>query len=333
MEDWEKTIWLGTFQNGYKRLLINSGSQLKIQNKTTPHLKKKSSVKCFLEDRSKQLWIGTSDDGLYCLAPKRDSYQHYTSKNTPLASPLITALYEASDSTIWLGSHATLLKYVSSKKQFTRVLNNTTPFLQITSITETEKHHIWAGSKQGLWHINEIQKDTTHYTQADGLPSNIVNALLYDESGYLWIATDQGLSQMKLHSKTFRNFGEGDGILGKEFNENAALKASDGKFYFGCTNGVYSFYPNQIKMNTMIPPVVLTNFKLFNKEVNMDDPNSPLNKPINQTEQLILTNEQNVFTIEFVALNFTNSKKNQYAYILEGFEKNWNNIGSQLITR
>jgi signal transduction histidine kinase/DNA-binding response OmpR family regulator len=128
---------------------------------------------------------------------------------------------------------------------------------------------------------------------------------------------------MNIANGTFRQFGKRDGIKGVSFNENSAFKASDGKLYFGSTNGVYSFYPNNIVSNYKAPEIVFTKLELFNKEIKPNDKSGILTKSINQTGTLNLNFKQNGISIEFVAINYTNTQKNQYAYFLEGLDKEW----------
>ncbi len=323
-EDRDNNIWLGTYQHGSKCVRLSPKYQIEpfwlpfdlpIQNLT---------VKCFLEDHLGQLWIGTSGKGLFQVAADRNSFSHFGLKGQSDIPDIITTIFEDSAYSIWIGTFNKLLKYSPDKARLEVALTESdTLAMHVTSVVESRKGQIWVGSKSGLWEIDVTREFTTHFTEADGLPSNEVNALLFDENGYLWIATDRGLSQMNLQTKAFRNFDKDDGISGMEFNEQSALSASDGKFYFGSTNGVYSFYPNRIVKNLSPPEIIFTKLKLFNNELTVNSADGILAKPVNQTDTVTFNSRQNNITIEYVGLNFTNAPKNQYAYMLQGFDNDW----------
>src|SRR5690606_4207627 len=167
------------------------------------------------------------------------------------------------------------------------------------------------------------------YTLEEGLSFTVVNGLLNDELGNLWIATNNGLFQYTPQNNEFRNFGFNDGFKG-QFNENAVLKGKDGKLYFGSTIGVYIVIPDQIKKNTIVPPVVISKRSIFNRQKsNLDSINTIVFKNLVNQDEIKLAHDQNIFTIDFVGLNFTLANNNRYRYILHGFDKFWSNAGDQ----
>jgi signal transduction histidine kinase len=107
-------------------------------------------------------------------------------------------------------------------------------------------------------------------------------------------------------------------------NMSATFKDADGKIYFGSTDaGIIYFKPEELKDNDYIPPVYITDFKLFNKPVYANDVDSILKSPIELTKEITLSYNQNVISFEFAALNYIHPEKNQYAYKLESFDKDW----------
>src|SRR5690606_36729420 len=115
-----------------------------------------------------------------------------------------------------------------------------------------------------------------------------------------------------------------------QFNENGTLRGSDGKLDFGGTNGVYSFFPEQIKKNSVVPPVIISGISTFNRKKNdLDSIRTMVSRNLINHPAIELDHDQNIFTIDYVALNFTLSENNEYSYILHGFDEFWNNAGHQ----
>ncbi|MGE5497006.1 MAG: triple tyrosine motif-containing protein, partial [Syntrophothermus sp.] len=138
-----------------------------------------------------------------------------------------------------------------------------------------------------------------------------------------WLSTNKGISKFDLKRKSFRNYSPGDGLQSYQFNGGAFFKNSRGEMFFGGIKGLNSFYPDSVKDNRVIPPIVFTNFLIFNKSVKTGE-DSPLKKSITETDEIRLNYNQSVFSFEFAALHYSNPSENQYAYKLEGFDKNWN---------
>jgi PAS domain S-box-containing protein len=194
--------------------------------------------------------------------------------------------------------------------------------------------NVWLGTEGGLSCIAANTGKMRRYTADEGLPNNTINSIAEDDSGNLWLGTNYGLSKLENavqipDEPTFVNFDALDGLQGYEFARNAAYRGRSGEMFFGGSRGLSLFDPARIQRNSYKPPVVLTGFRIFNKPVEIGAPGSPLKKSIMQTEELTLSYKHSVITFEFAALNFILPQKNQYAYMLEGFDKEWNEVGTQ----
>lgn len=247
-------------------------------------------VTCLLEDNQGFLWVGTENDGLLILDQSRNTYQHFISNSSD------TSGFNSRD---------------------------------VTAIHEDRDGIIWVGTfGGGLKRYNRSDNTFSCWTIDDGLPNNVVYGILEDEFGHLWFSTNRGLVKFEKHQNIFHNYDVRDGLQSNEFNAGAAYRDSTGLMFFGGIKGLNYFYPDSIRHNSQIPPIVLTDFRLFNKTVPIA-PDSPLKSSINTTDQLELSYDDYVFSFSFVALNYQLSSKNQYAYRLEGFEDNWNWVGNQ----
>src|SRR5690606_2889238 len=146
---------------------------------------------------------------------------------------------------------------------------------------------------------------------------------------HLWISTNDGISKFNKKELTFRNYSVADGLQAREFIRRSAYKMSDGEMLFGGINGFNAFYPETIEDNPNIPPVYITGFNIYGSEVSPGEPDSPLKKHISDTEKITLNYDQNVFSFELSALNYSQASENQYAYKLEGYDKEWQYIGKR----
>ena len=183
---------------------------------------------------------------------------------------------------------------------------------------------MWVASPTGLFRFDPDDGTfTRHYTEKDGLANNSVVGVLGDVQGNIWVSTIKGLSRFDPRTGTFRNYDMLDGLQGNEFFFRCHARAPDGRLFFGGVNGLSAFYPGKLADNPTPPPVVLTEFELFNKPVKIGGENSPLRQAVNVASSLTLRYDQSVFRFQFAALDFTAPQKNRYAYKLEGFDRDW----------
>ncbi|MGA8263524.1 MAG: triple tyrosine motif-containing protein, partial [Ignavibacteriaceae bacterium] len=200
---------------------------------------------------------------------------------------------------------------------------------RIISGYKDSEGNLWFGTYGGG--LNELIPDQQNgsdpafisYKHEQGLASNVVYCILGDDAGNLWISTDNGLSMFNPKEEIFKNYDVTDGLQGNQFFWGAGYKGREGELLFGGTNGFNAFNPSDLKNNTHVPPVVITDFKVLNLPVEIGAEGSPLLKAISLTKEIELSYSQNVFSFEFSALDYSAPNKNMYAYIMEGFDKNW----------
>ena len=201
----------------------------------------------------------------------------------------------------------------------------------IRSITKDSNGTIWIGTYEGL---NKLLRDSNSgeitfkgYTKKDGLPNNMIQSLVEDNQKKLWIGTNGGLSKLDLQNERFINYSVNDGLQSNEFSEHTVFKKPNGEIIIGGTNGINTFYPEDILSNNIPPKTTITGFYLFNKEVEISEGEkrvSPLSKSIVLTDTLFLKPNQTSFGFDFSAMLHSNPGKVSYAYKLEGFDKDWN---------
>ena len=197
----------------------------------------------------------------------------------------------------------------------------------VFSILEAADSTLWVGTSGGLNKFNRQQKTFTTYHIKEGLPSEVIKGIQEDDQGMIWLSTNAGLSRLNPETGIFKNYDHSDGLQDDEYYQCSSYKSRNGELYFGGVNGFNVFLPEDIQSNPYIPPVVITDFQIFNKPVSIGY-DSPLKTDISETEQITLSYKQMVFSFEFTALNYISSDKNLYAYKLDGFDPEWNFIGT-----
>lgn len=332
LEDSNKDLYVGTYLNGIE--VLKAGQSQFRHYRGNENKIDATLIRCIYEDRKGQLWIGSRKQGLILYDRNTDGFTYFKyDPNNPqsICSNNVSVVFEDSRNNLWLGTYDGLSKFNQEELSFEswqhdpingKSLSNN----EIYTIAEDKKGNIWIGTKNGLNVFDQNKVEFHTYTKEDGLPDNSIRSILIAEDSTLWVATGRGISGFSPEEKQFKNYGKKEGIKGLEFNKNAALKTSGGKFMFGSVNGINAFYPEQIVTNEVVPPVVITNILINNKQAIINGENSPLTKHISDLKEINLTHKHNVLSFEFVALNFTSSENNEYAYMLEGFDQDWNYV-------
>lgn len=289
------------------------------------------------KDHEGKYWLGTWG-GLCVYDPRLDknsSYAYDPTSDRSISGNIILCIYEDRKHQLWVGTSNGLNKYDRTTNTFTRYKNdpvnkNSLSNNYIYTIHEDKNGNLWLGTNGGgLNCFDPAAGRFSVYTEHDGLPNNAVKGILGDDNGNLWLSTNKGLSKFNIAGKSFRNYDIGDGLQGNEFKPRSCYRAADGQMFFGGGKGLNAFYPDSIKDNPFAPRVYITGLSVLNKPVSINDETHLLNSLIGETNSLTLSHRQNVFTLEFAALNYILPEKNQYAYMLEGFDKTWNYAGNK----
>ncbi|MBN2521026.1 MAG: hypothetical protein JXB17_11005, partial [Bacteroidales bacterium] len=336
--DSQNNIWVGAWSGGFS-LFDRRTKSFHTFTSENSNLSN-NNVFDINEDRKGNLWIATQK-GLNKFNKKARSFTIYNEKNSDLIFNQIELIKEDNNGNILIGSFQGLsifnpetekfLNYTHNPENDNSISNNF-----ITSIFEEDSIILWITTTNGLNKLNRKTNQITRYFKTNGLPNDLILGIEKDNNGCLWISTNGGLSKFDPKKETFKNYTKEDGLQGNTFIKKSHYKSSDGKLYFGGTNGFNVFNPNDIIENKAIPPIIITDFQIFNKPVKINAEGSPLKKHIDQTKEIILSYKQTVFSFEYVALNYTSSSKNQYAYMLEGFDPDpdnyrdgWNYVGTR----
>jgi len=309
----------------------------KVVKTYAPDLKRKSKTSLphwntwgVLEDSRGDMWFGHMA-GLSKLNSDGETFTNYINDPNDSASiprGLMRVIFEDSQNRFWVGTHNEGLllwdRDTGTYKQYKYDPKDKTGIgaIAVTAINEDAKGHLWIGTWGGGLNLFNPETETfTHYFKNHGLPSNVISGIVPDNAGNLWLSTKNGLSFFNVEEGTFKNFDEDDGLHSSEFWTDAYTVNNRGYMYFGGATGITEVIPGNIRENTHIPTIAITDMKKVDRD------GEQTNMDVTATE-LKLSYWEPSFRSEFVALNFTKSEKNQYAYMLEGFDKDWVHAGS-----
>ena len=342
-EDATGNIWIGTWATGITvyNPRNNTFRQLR-HDPANPTSLSNNNAYAILKDRDNHIWVGTYGGGLNLYHPENGSFSHYAFDDKNPASvncKRIHSIFEDSRGEILLGTDGGGLNTFDRKtRTFTRITHdsrkNSLSDNRVGEIYEDEKGNLWIGTMVGLNYFDRQHDHFYSYTTENGLPNNVIFGIIPDGKDGLWISTNKGISRFNIRDKTFKNFEVSDGLQSYEFKDHAYCKSSSGALYFGGVNGFNEFYPDSIRNHEAEPPLLITGFQVFNKDLpiakDSNDP-SPLKKSITETKAITLPYNNSVISFEFASLNYSSPEKRQYAYMLQGFDKNWNYVGPKRV--
>jgi two-component system sensor histidine kinase ChiS len=290
------------------------------------------------ESQNGDFWLGALGTGLSKFDRESGSisvaYTNEPSDPTSISGNFLTALLEDPDGSLWVGTFASGLNHFNPETEtFTRFLSDqedpkTLPDNTILTLYRDYRGTLWVGTTAGLAKMDESTGTFRTYSTKDGLPNETIYSILEDEVGRLWIPTNRGLSLFDPIEETFKTYDISDGLQDIEFNQSSALLGPNGEMYFGGINGMNYFHPQDIRDNTYIPPVAITNMLLFNEAIPIGE-DSILKQAVPETDQIVLSYQDDFLAFEYAALHFSSPEENQYAYIMEGFDRDWNYVGNR----
>ena len=303
------------------------------------------------------LWIGTYSDGIIQLNVRSGKMRHYDMENE-FASPSAYALFMDSSRTLWVGTMDAIYRYDAAKDKFVLIHNigalvididqdahgdiwasthgkgifcyrpstgkkwfHQLPCNQVECLYIDSHQKIWVATTDGLYAYQSMK----FLPVPLDIPTTDFCAII-EEGGALWLSTTKGLVRY-VPGEPVQLYNCQDGLVSEQFQPNSVLKTSDGKLFFGTVRGFNAFYPYQIHVNQSEPSVFITGLKLYNKTIEVGSDVLP--EALQHIPQVDLSYQDDMFSLSFAALSYCSPEKNQYAYLLEGFDKDWNYVGAR----
>lgn len=335
--DHEDKLWIGTFYGGLNCFDGTKFTRYQHRTDDSTSLSDKSVWEIF-EDSRQRLWFGTLEGGVNLFDRKTKTFALYSPpQRKALVSSYTSTIIEDRQGNLWFGTSLgidVLMNKTGDIVHFESEKNNPASLVSniILGIREDSKGRMWIGTAGGLSIWQADKKRFINFTDKNGLPHNNIMAMEEDAEGRLWLSTSNGISCATVSSKgdsiqvSFANYSEVDGLQGERFNEDASIRLKTGELVFGGDNGFNIFKPEDIGHGKTIPQLVFTDFQLFNQSIqprSKSDNQFSLPSSITTSPSIVLAASDNVFSIEFAALNFIQPNKIKYKYKLEGFNDNW----------
>lgn len=325
-------IWIGTFAGGLNIYDPSSG-KVKVyrHNPSNPFSLSSNNIYVIYEDKDHEIWVGTTK-GLNKYDAENDRFIRV--KKLDLDNNVIYDIYEDETSTVWFATYDIGLiswnKRSDKWEQYRTGGVNSLSSDKLTCILDDHTGNLWLGTDGGGLNRFNLQSKTFEvYDEDRGLEGNVIYGLLQDDNRTLWISTNNGIYHFVPASKTLRFYSNWDNLQSRQFNYKAYYKSSSGKLYFGGIKGFNAFFPDSIKRYDPSNNIVITNFQLFNKEAVIGAEGSPLEKPLQYSKEIVLSHDQSVISFQYAALSYISPNKTLYAYKMEGFDADWNYVGTE----
>ena len=334
LED-DHNLWIGMWGAGLNRLDTQTGEVERFAfGSDELDALPGSIVTAIAADSYGGIWAGMADGGLARKRPGESVFDRIRVLDESNESDVVVnvaSLYFDSKDRLWVGMWTQGLCVLTGESRTPKCHvyepsdNSSINDNNIRSITESDDGTIWIATGNGIASYDERTESFERITAADGLAEGVIYSIIPETNDVLWLGSNRGLLRLDTRTTEVRKYDYKDGLQSNEFNGASYLRGSDGTYYFGGIAGISSFRPELLSSNPVPPKNVITRFTLFNEDVRLEPGNQDaiLQVPISEADSLQLNYDQNVFGFEFSGLHFVSPELNRYAYMLEGFDRDW----------
>ncbi len=323
-------VWIGTETGALHRLDPATGRMTRLTlpaDDSVPHTANR--INALHTDKSGGLWIGAAS-GVFRYDPGTSGFttpdiaRRADSAGDEFS---VTAFFEDYTGTLWMGtSTGTIVRYDPTTRWTESLVIGDGDGVRrrhagVTAILGDRPDRVWIGtSGSGLYRFNPVTKTIMAASSGDRVRITRVNGLVADGRGGLWLSTNAGLSRFDPEQSTTRHYDASDGLQSSEFNRGAYCRLSGGELLFGGVGGVNRFHPDSVRDNETVPSIVVTSVRKFDREV-------PIGGSDGRVPMIELSHKENFITFEFASTDYTAPERNQYAYMMEGFDAEWVDAG------
>lgn len=324
-------LWVGTYNDGLFCVDAATGNYRQFTANGSANAIASNNVTALMEDGNGKIWIGTIGAGVSIYDPATGNFDQFNKRSASAFAPrsplndFINNITRGPNGDIWISSNGTGLAVFHPSNGTVIRYDKTSSNLSddiVHNVFIAKDHTVWVGTNQGLSYLNARTKKFTTYTEKNGLANGSIKTITEDDRGILWLSTDLGISSFDRRQKKFRNFTGENGVQQGSFLRASGIKTAKGDIYFGGEEGFNFFNPALMPDASAPARVLLTDLKVNNVAVTPEE-DAPIHEQIGISKQIRLKYGQN-FSIGYVALDYTSQAQNQYAYKLEGFDKDWN---------
>jgi ligand-binding sensor domain-containing protein/signal transduction histidine kinase/CheY-like chemotaxis protein len=317
-------LWIGTYEHGLDVMNLTTNKVIRHYDASNkPNSLASNFIISLYKTRAGDILAGTWN-GLFKYNRKEDNFMAM-----PFFNSHIQCMHEDENGTLWVGTYGDGVYYLNEQKnskgrmEYHPGNNNGLPNNYVNNLFEDKEKNFWFCTERGLSFFNPITKKIKNYTVEDGLPDNQIFRIMEDDSGKFWISTAKGLSRFDPKTNEFNNYHSANGLPTEQFNYNSSFKNDDGTLFFGTVKGMISFNPNDFVKNNYIPPVYITGLQINNDEAIIGNEKTGLHKSITYTKEITLPYNSSNISIDVAALSYIIPEMNEYAYQMEGIDKDW----------
>lgn len=318
-------LWIGTYSNGLHRLNLMTNELRHYYSEHSEKTLNDNNIYSMYKTSSGDIFIGTTS-GLNIYNRGEDNF----TRVEKLDGIFVYNILEDYNGNLWFATYNSgIYKYNPRTKEWKNYIsypNNpeSLPYNKVISIFEDSRNQLWFTMQGGGFCSFDSESETfTRYNSSGGVANDVIYKIIEDKKGIFWLTSNRGLIKFDPVKKTFKTFTTDNGLLNDQFNYSSGMLLKNGNIYFGGINGFISFDPESFKENDYFPPVVITDFFLFNEKAEINKAASPLKESISFIKNLDLKHNQNSFSFRFSALSYLAPENNNLSYKLEGFDKEW----------
>jgi len=295
-------------------------------------------IRCVVDDGSGGFWVAFNDNGLNHFDPRTGKAKRYGwgSGSKVSISETIFCMVKDAYGTLWMATPIGLNRFNPATGEFRLYRpggEHSISDIFINTVYADDVGNLWVGTGEGglnratipPWNSQEPQ--FTAYGTHEGLPGNAVMGILPDGRGNLCLSTDRALCRFNVQEGRGYSFTWQGELRKAEFIWNSRFASASGELFFGSNDGLTLFYPEDIAFNKTIPPIAISSFQILNKPHPLGDRTTQIGTDT-EPQEITLRPSDSTFSFEFAALHFVAPERNHYAYMMEGLDKSWNEIGN-----
>lgn len=342
--DSKDNIWLATWGDGFYFLKKGSKTFEHFTKENTLGALATNKLHCFTEDAFGRVWMGSFLKGVFYYDPQTNALKAPSGasyKNSGITEKDVRVIHNDSNGNIWIGTSSGLFQIEMPNKNQFKVIAHSNAISskfgghpsskRILDIYETQDGTVWCGTNGGGLYSYDRSTQNFERLELDDYNLTYVNAIYEPLKNELWLSSKQGILRIDRTAAKVDKFTTYDGLLENYLTDRAFITDNNNRLYLGTKKGINSITPQRINKNPYLAKPYIKDIKLFNQKIKKDKHYEDKSLPHN-TETITLNYDENVLTIDYGAISYTRPEKNQFAYILEGFDETWNYVGSKKST-
>ena len=294
--------------------------------KTESHYRHFREFRALELDNNGNLWIGTYKNGIYIYNKSSREFRHLTTKDG-LTHPEIHTIFRDTHGNMWVGTGQGVNLWLTESESFIHFGDSESQFGSLVDsivedIHETSTGQMWIATQSGLYQYLPETKTFRNFNDQNGLPTTLIRAIADGDDGQLWLTTNKGIFLYNPNTQRVMDYNSSTGLTGKNFYSGSLIKTGNNSFFTSSQRGIEYFNYTQGQADFAESKIVLTGFNKMGKSVELE-------KPLPYVSDIALSYEDYFFSLDFALLDFSDSKRANFAYKLEGYDKQWIDIGNR----